>query len=123
MVLYVPIVVLVLMLGIQAAVTWHASQIAAASAREAARVARVGGGTPEALAQADTRGQQHAAVVGSGALEEVDVQVVPAGDGTISATVTGYGIEVLPGWRMRVGQTVEGPVEEFRPDTGSWQEP
>ncbi|RIQ13698.1 TadE/TadG family type IV pilus assembly protein, partial [Jiangella rhizosphaerae] len=51
--MYTPIMFLIIFIIVQFTLTWHGNQIAAAAAREAARTARVGGGTPAALAAAE----------------------------------------------------------------------
>src|SRR5690606_29420831 len=93
LVLYAPVLMLVIFLSVQFALTWHGNEIAGAVAREAARVARAGGGTAEALVQAEARGLEYAAALGGNALREVDVRVVPLPDDRVRATVTGRSVE------------------------------
>jgi Flp pilus assembly protein TadG len=116
LVMYTPILMLVTFLIVQFALTWHGQEIAGVVAREAAREARIGGGTPEALADGEAKGRQYATVVGGKALGEVTVQVVLVGDDQVRATVTGRSVELVPGFAPRVRAQVEGPVETFRPD-------
>lgn len=112
--LYTPLIFFVIFVTIQFALTWHASQVASATAREAARSARVGDG----LDAAEQRGRAYASQVGGNALRNVDVNVRMVDAQTVSATVSGQGIQVIPGFTLRVNQEVEGPIEEFRPDVG-----
>jgi len=85
-------------------------------AREAARVARVDGGTPEALAAAEARGKEYATTVGGDGFTELQVTVVLIDPNTVLATVTGRSVEIIPGFAPRVSAHVQGPVETFRPD-------
>jgi Flp pilus assembly protein TadG len=109
---YTPILFLVIFMTIQFGLGWHANQVAAASAREAARVARVGGGTPAAEAAGEARGRQVAAAVGSRVLFNVDVDV----GANVRATVSGDPLAVVDELTPRVSKTVEGPIEQFVPD-------
>lgn len=116
LVLYAPVLMLVIFLSVQFALTWHGNEIAGAVAREAARVARAGGGTVDALARAEAHGVEYATALGGSALREVEVVVVPLPDDRVRATVTGRSVELIGGLAPRVTKTVEGPVEMFRPD-------
>lgn len=117
LVLYTPVLMLVIFLAVQLALTWHGNEVAGAVAREVARVARTGGGTPDALAAARERGAEYAAAVGGRALTDVsvDVQALPL-TREVRATVTGHAVALVPGAAPQVSATVQGPVEEFRPD-------
>jgi Flp pilus assembly protein TadG len=115
--MYMPILFFVIFVTVQAAMLFLGNQAASAAAREAARVARSGGGSAEAMADGRARGQEYAASVGHGVIENVQVQVAGVADQQIRATVTGRGIQVvpfLPG--MTITQVAQGPIEEFRPD-------
>ncbi len=117
LVMYTPILMLVIFLTVQFALTWHGNEIAGAVAREAARVARVGGGTDQALQEAEARGVEYAAKIGGSALTDVDVDVVPLPDAQeVRVTVTGRSVEIIGGLAPQVVKTVQGPVEVFRPD-------
>jgi len=117
LVMYTPVLMLVIFLTVQFALSWHGSEVAGAVAREAARVARVGGGTPAAIADAEARGVDYAAAVGGQSLTQVDVQVTPVPAAReVRVTVTGRSVEIIPGFAPRVSRTVQGPVEAFRPD-------
>lgn len=112
---YTPILFLVIFMTIQFGLGWHANQVASAAAREAARVARVEGGTLQAQAAGESRGYVVAEAVGGRALRNVDVVVVRVGD-NIRATVSGDPLEIVGGLTPRVSKTVEGPIEQFVPD-------
>jgi hypothetical protein len=119
-----PILILVIFFTVQESLLFLGNQAAGAAAREAARVAREGGGTPQSVADAVQRGQEYAASVGHGLIEQVtvQVQVVNDPDGNpedIRATVRGHGVQVMPGFPGQgVSQVSQGPIESFRPDTG-----
>lgn len=116
LVLYTPLLMLITFLVVQFALSWYGQEIAGATAREAARVARAEGGTPEALDHAEARGRDYAEAIGKGTFVDVDVDVVLVDPGTVSATVTGRSMEIIPGWAPGVQAVVQGPVEMFRPD-------
>jgi hypothetical protein len=107
---------LVIFLTVQFALTWHGNEIAGVVAREVARVARAGGGTPTALAEARARGVEYASAVGGSALTGVEIEVVATPDRRIEVTVIGRSVEIVPGFAPLVRSTVTGPIEVFRPD-------
>lgn len=111
--LYTPVLFFVIFAIVQFGLSWHANQVASATAREAARVARTEGG---ALDLAETHGEQYAEQVGGNALQGVDVTVEAVGTDQVRATVTGQAMEIIDGLAPEVQQEVQGPIEEFRPD-------
>ena len=115
--MYTPILMLITFLVVQFALTWYGQEVAGVVAREAARVARVQGGTPEALAAAEVRGKEYATTVGGNGFTDLDVQVVLLDPTTVRATVTGRSVEIIPGFAPRVEAHVQAPVESFRPDS------
>ena len=116
MAFYTPLLMLVIFLTVQFALSWHGNQIASAVAREAARAARAGGGTVVALDEAEARGVAYAEAIGGAALTDVAVDARAVGDDEVEVTVTGRAVEIVGGFAPRVSVTVRGPVEEFRPD-------
>lgn len=116
LVAYTPVLMLVILLTVQFGLTWHGNQIAGAVAREAARVARAGGGTDSAIAQAKASGAEYATAIGGNALTDVIIEVSLPADGEVGVTVTGRSVEIVPGFAPRVRVSVLGPVEVFRPD-------
>lgn len=116
LVLYTPMLMIVIFLIVQFAMSWFGSEVAGATAREAARVARTGGGTPASLAAAEKRGETYAAAIGKSALNDVTVTVVVIPGDRVRATVSGRAQEIVGGFAPRVSQSVEGPIEQFRPD-------
>jgi Flp pilus assembly protein TadG len=115
--MYMPVLFFVIFVTVQAAMLFLGNQAASAAAREAARVARSGGGSAQAIADGRSRGLEYAATVGHGVIDNVQVQVNPVADRQIQATVTGRSIRVVPflPW-IDITQVVQGPIEEFRPD-------
>ncbi|WP_225224571.1 TadE/TadG family type IV pilus assembly protein [Cellulomonas sp. JH27-2] len=117
LVLYAPLLMLITFLLVQFALSWYGTSVASAAAREAARVARVGGGTPASLEAAEKKGRAYAAAVGGEqGLTDVSVSVIAVPGDRVRATVSGHAMEVLGGLAPRVSSTVEGPVEKFRGD-------
>jgi hypothetical protein len=115
--MYMPLLLLVIFATVQVSLMFLGNQAASAAAREAARVARIGGGSAPAMLDGEARGRDYAASVGRGVIDGVRVQVRPAGGRQVRATVTGRGIEVMPGMPgLTITQVAQGPVEEFRPD-------
>ena len=118
LVVYVPLLLLLLFMGVQVGQVMLGNQAALAAAREAARVARAGGGDLGALAAAEARGRAYATSIGTGVLQGADVQVVALDGGlTVRATVTADAYALVPQLGGRITQVAEGPVEVFRGDT------
>lgn len=117
LVVYIPLLMLVIFVTVQFALSWHGNSIAGAVAREAARVARVGGGTSAAIAEAQSRGMEYAEAIGGAALRDVTIEVTSVPGDEIRVTVSGRAAEIVDGMAPRVEATVQGPVEAFRPDT------
>lgn len=116
MVLYTPLLMFVFFVVVQGALSWYGQDVATTAAREAARVARVQGGTPEALEAARDRGVQYAEQVGGEGLQQVEVEVELVEPGIVRATVTGRSVEIVSGLAPAVSASVQGPVETFRAD-------
>ena len=115
--MFTPILFFVIFVTVQGAMLFLGNQAASAAAREAARVARSGGGTGDAIAAGQARGVEYAATVGHGVLDNVQVQVFAVPGRQIRATVTGRGVQVVPGIPgLDITQVSQGPIEEFRPD-------
>lgn len=108
LVLYMPLLIFIIFITVQFALSWFGNQAASAVARETARVARV----YQDEARARQAGANYAANIGSGVLEDVDIDV-QIGNGFVRVTVTGEAQQVSPIGVPRVSETVEGPIEEF----------
>ena len=115
LVLYMPLLMIAIIITVQFSLIYLANQAASASAREAARVARVTGDTGEARA----KGISYAGYLGGGMLENVSVEVEQIGTDQMRVTVSGSAPQLLPFLRSpRVTEEVQGPIEEFREDQG-----
>lgn len=118
---YAPILFFLVFVTVQAGMVYLGNQAATSVARESARVARTqGADTPEQRAAAEQRGLDYARGVAHGYLSGVTVDVVvlgPAGDRTVRATVEAESYALVPAFGGHITRSVEGPVEEFRPDT------
>jgi len=115
MAMYMPILLLFIFATVQGALVYLGNQAASAVAREAARVARTNDGD---LAAGKAAGEQYAANIGHGILLNAQVDPLPAPAGRVRFRVTGHAQELSPVLVPEVSQTVEGPVEEFKQDTG-----
>lgn len=116
MVVYTPLLMLVVFVVVQFALTWYGNELAGAVARETARVVRVGGGTPESVAAARVRATEFADAIGGSSLTDVAVRITQPDPLTVEVTVTGRSVEIVSGLAPQVRASVRGPVEAFRPD-------
>lgn len=108
LVLYMPMLIFIIFITVQFALSWFGNQAASAVARETARVARV----YQDEGRARQAGENYAANIGNGVLENVDIDV-QIGDDYVRVTVSGEAQQVSPIGVPRVSETVEGPIEEF----------
>ncbi len=117
LVLYTPLLMLMTFLVIQFSLGYLGNQVASAAAREAARVARIGGGSPAAIAEGQQKATDMAQTVGHGlfTLDQPPVIDVVGGD-QVRATVTGRAEQVIPFIEFPIKQVVQGPIEQFTPD-------
>lgn len=114
LVLYTPLLMIAMIVTIQFSLTYLAKQSASASAREAARVARVTGDADLGRQKGVSSAQQ----LGRGVLQTPQVSVVRVGD-TMRATVSGQANQLLPFLASpRVEEVSQGRIEEFEEDTG-----
>ncbi|MGH3387589.1 MAG: TadE/TadG family type IV pilus assembly protein [Actinomadura sp.] len=115
--LLTPVLLLVMLLVVQFAMVYHARHVALAAAQDGARVAR-SEERPDWRARSDLRARSRVQQFGSRLLGDVDVAV--GGDQNQRwVEVSGWAVEVVPGFRYRVEQRSGGPIECFRPDVGS----
>ena len=107
-----PVLFGVMFLGLQAALVYHARTVAIAAAAQGARAAAVEGGTPSdgAAAAADFVTQAG----GNDVLENLTVTAGRSGGAaTVTVTVTGTALTVLPGWHPQIRQSATLPVERI----------
>jgi Flp pilus assembly protein TadG len=117
LVLYMPLLMMAIFLTVQFSLVYLGNQVISSSARQAARVARSGGGVDQARAVA----QDYATKIGHGLVTNVLVGVTRV-DGAsgpeMRVVVTGQALQLVPGVAApQVSKIVQGPVEEFRADT------
>ena len=109
-----PAVLALIVAIVQAALVWHARNLAQAAAAEGLRVERAPAVSADAGQQ---RAQAFLTETSRQLLGDVEVTATRTA-GTATVTVTGTALGVLPGLHLPVRATVSGPVEAFVPDTG-----
>lgn len=118
LVLYMPTLMVAIFLTVQFSLVYLGNQVISSSARQAGRVARSAGG---GVADAEAVAQAYSASVGHGLVTDVLVRVTTV-DGAsgpeMRVVVSGQALQLVPwGVAPRVSKTVQGPVEQFRPDS------
>ena len=122
MVIVLPALLLLIFLGIQFALWFHASHVALAAAQEGARAARVANAVDSKSARAAEQvGEDTASLFLSGVAPTLlsNTRVVAQVDGAfdrVRVDVKGDGVTIVPGLTVRISEHSEGPVERFRPD-------
>ena len=111
---FFPLLLLIILVTVQVALSWYGNEVAMTAARETARSLRTGAHDPAALA-AEAEGAEYAASTGGSGLTnvEVDAQMI---DNEVSVTVSGEAMSIIGSLAPRVRATVTSPVEEFRRD-------
>lgn len=109
---FFPLLLLIVLLTVQLALSWYGNEVAMATAREVARSVRSGGNSAEARAD----GVAYAQKVGAQALTDVDVNVSVTGD-EATVTVSGKSMDIVAGFAPRVNASVTSELETFREDT------
>jgi Flp pilus assembly protein TadG len=125
MVIILPALLLLIFLGIQFALWFHASHVALAAAQEGARAARVTNATDPVSARAAEQAGEDTATrflsdIDTKLLVKNSVRVVAKVDGTydrVRVDVTADGVTIVPGFAVKISEHSEGPVERFRPDS------
>ncbi|PUA79476.1 TadE/TadG family type IV pilus assembly protein [Nocardioides currus] len=110
MVFLMPTLFLVMFLGVQGALYYHAKQVALAAAQEGAREAGSETGTRESgVATANT-------FLDDAGGNDVMTSTSVSGSRTTTTatvTVTGESLSVIPGWHVNVTQSASVPVERL----------
>ena len=106
----VPVVLLAVLLTINAALWYHARNIALASAQEGVRTARAHGSSPS---QANSTALGYAKTTGDGFLLSPTVDTSGTNSTTIVVRVRGQAVSLIPGLSLSVDQVARGPVERF----------
>ena len=122
MVIVLPALLLLIFLGIQFALWFHASHVALAAAEEGARAARVAGASdPGSARSAEQTGEDTANEFLSGIAPTLltnkhVVATIDSGFDRVRVDVSGDGVTIVPGLTVKISEHSEGPVERFRPD-------
>ena len=103
---FFPLLLLIVLLTVQLALSWYGNEVAMSTAREVARSVRSGGDA----------GVAYAHKVGAQALTDVDVNVSVTGD-EATVTVSGKSMDIIAGFAPRVNASVTSELETFREDT------
>jgi Flp pilus assembly protein TadG len=106
-----PALLFLLMLIVQFGLMFHARNIAEQAAQEGAAAARRFDGT---TAQGREKALQLLTAVGEGTLKNRDVTANRTAD-TVTVTVTGTVVSVVPGFSLSVSESASGPVEKYVP--------
>ena len=109
---FFPLLLLIVLLTVQVALSWYGNEVATSTAREVAREVRSG----SAIAAARADGEAYAHRVGGKALTEVSVDVVVIGN-QVNVQVTGKSMDIIAGFAPKVQASVTSERETFRGDT------
>ncbi len=111
-VIAVPVLMLMILFIIQAAVWMHATHVAQAAAN---RTLDAAAAYNASAAQGQTAGDQTLAALGSGVLKDPHVTVTRTAT-DVRVDITGTAETIVPGIRWTVHVSAAGPVERFVPD-------
>jgi Flp pilus assembly protein TadG len=112
MVVLFPAFFLLVFLGIQFALYYHASHVALAAAQEGARTLRV----TQDVGAGETRADQFLMKLSRATLPDGKARGSIDPDGTAHMEVRGTAESILPGFKFTVHEQSQGPVETFRGD-------
>lgn len=110
MVILMPALFLVMFLGLQAALHYHAREVALAAAQEGAREAGSETGTRDSGVATVNTFLQDAG--GADVMTSTSVSASRTAN-TATVTVTGKSLSVIPGWHVTVTQSASVPVERL----------
>lgn len=110
LVILLPALFAVLFLGMQAALYYHARTVAIAAAQEGARAAGAETGTRSDGVQA---AQDFVVEAGGDDVLEGASATSDRTATTVTVTVTGHSLSVIPGWSPRIVQSASLPVERL----------
>ena len=111
-VLAVPVLLFLILVVIQAGLWFHGSQLVEAAAQEGMQAGRVETGSATA---AEARARQFVAGMSPSIAATTQVQASRTAD-TTRVVVSGRVQQLIPGLRLTVSGTAEGPTERFRED-------
>lgn len=107
--LVMPVLLLILLTGLQFALHLHATHIAQSIAVQALTAARAAGGT---AADGVTEGQRLLTNFGTSSLRE-PVVLAERGEERATVSVTGVALRALPLWNIAIHAEASGPVERL----------
>ena len=113
---FFPLLLLIVLLTVQVALSWYGNEVATSTARAVAREVRNGSADSSAIAAARADGEAYAHRVGGKALTDVSVDVVVIGN-QVNVQVTGKSMDIIAGFAPRVRASVTSERETFREDT------
>ena len=116
MTIFYPLLMLIILVTVQVALSWYGNEVATSTAREVAREVRSGSADSSAVAAAKADGEAYAHRVGGKALTEVSVDVVVVGN-QVNVQVTGKSMDIIAGFAPKVQASVTSERETFRGDT------
>lgn len=108
---FFPLLMLIVLMTVQVALSWYGNEVALTTARQVAREVRSGGDA----AQAEIDGAAYARRVGGAALTDVEVGVVVR-DEEVVVEVSGEAMDIVAGFAPRVRASVTSELETFRED-------
>ena len=112
---FFPLLLLVVLITVQVALTWYGNEVAIATAREVAREARANSKGGGLSAAAKSNGAAYARKVGGKALTDVEIDVSTTSD-QVTVRVSGKSLDVVAGLSPRVKASVTSERETFRSD-------
>ena len=115
LIIFFPLLLLVVLITVQVALTWYGNEVAIATAREVAREARVNSKGGDLSAAAKANGAAYARKVGGKALTDVEIDVSTTSD-QVTVRVSGKSLDVVAGLSPRVKASVTSGRETFRSD-------
>lgn len=110
LVIFMPLLLLMLFTGAQAAAMYHARSVAIAAAQEGARVAAAQGSTIAAGAAAAE--QFVTTTAGGGVLSGLRIHLTRTAT-TATAHVSGTSLSLVPGWTPTITQSASAPIERL----------
>ena len=115
LIIFFPLLLLVVLITVQVALTWYGNEVAIATAREVAREARANSKGGDLSAAAKANGAAYARKVGGKALTDVEIDVSTTSD-QVTVRVSGKSLDVVAGLSPRVKASVTSERETFRSD-------
>ena len=115
LIIFFPLLLLVVLITVQVALTWYGNEVAIATAREVARAARANSKGGDLSAAAKANGAAYARKVGGKALTDVEIDVSTTSD-QVTVRVSGKSLDVVAGLSPRVKASVTSERETFRSD-------